>query len=111
MRQATALDLRTRATAAHGGDQAILVVLTRRRAQSSEAAVRACDAAASAFGVDAVTVDVDAPDNRSMLDELAVQHVPEILLMRRGVLLDRAAGVRDADDAYAWIASTLRKPA
>jgi hypothetical protein len=54
---------------------------------------------------------VDAADNHSLLDDLSVRFAPEVLLCARGVVLERAAGVRDADDAYAWIASTLRKPA
>jgi hypothetical protein len=110
MKQSNALELRTRMTAV-GADAPFLVVVTRRRTPESDTTVKACDQAARAFGVDAVTLDVDAADNHTLLDDLSVRFAPEVLLCARGVVLERAAGVRDADDAYGWIASTLRKPA
>ena len=112
MRQSTALELRTRVAPSGGGmEPPLLVVITRRRTPESDAAVRACDQAAQLFGVDAITLDVDAADNAPLFSELGVDLVPEVLLMQRGVVVDRAPGVRDAEDAYAWIASALRKPA
>lgn len=110
MRQSTALELRARTTG-NSAAAPLVVVLTRRRAPESDAAVRACDHAAESFGIDAVALDVDATDNLAFVDELQVRFAPEVLLFSRGVVLDRAAGMRDAEDAFAWIASTLRKPA
>ena len=110
MKQTVALELRARATSAHAAAPWMLVC-TRRRLAASDAAVKACDHAAQSFGVEALSIDADAPDNQAFLDELGVRFAPEVLLLSRGVVLDRTPGVRDAEDAYAWIASTLRKPA
>lgn len=100
----TALEAQNRARA----EAPVVLVVTRRRAPSSDAAVRAVTAATERLGVDTLAIDVDDVQNAAFLDDLRVQFVPEVLVLHRGVVLDRGV-VRDAEDAQAVLSLALRR--
>lgn len=100
----TALEARNRARA----DAPVVLVVTRRRAAASDAAVRAVTTAARALEVEAQALDADDPVNAALLDELTLEVLPELFVMARGVVLERGA-VGDADDVTAVLAAALRR--
>jgi hypothetical protein len=102
----TALEAWNRARA----ERPVALVITRRRSAASDAAVRALTAAARLEDVDALALDVDDPQNSAFLDEMQVELVPEVLVVARGVVLERC-GVHDADDASAVLSAALRRTA
>jgi hypothetical protein len=99
----TALEASNRARA----DRPLVLVVTRRRAPASDAAVRAVTTAAQALEIEAMALDVDDAENAAFLDELRVEHVPEMLVFSRGVVLERA-GASSSADAEELLAAALR---
>jgi hypothetical protein len=105
MMRKTALEVRTRASA----DLPLAVVVQRRGDAASDRCVRDVDNAANAEQIEALSLDADASENAVLLDELRVSFVPELLVFSRGIVLDRAAGVRDAADARSLLQCALRR--
>jgi hypothetical protein len=101
---AGALEARNRMRA----DAPLVVVVTRRRAQPSDDAVRFVTAAARDLEVDAVSIDADDTETAPLLDELGVRVIPEVLVLARGVLLERTI-VASAEDARAVLGHALRR--
>lgn len=101
----TALDAQNRMRA----DQPVILVVTRRRTPASDDAVRFVTAAARHHEVEAVALDADDSANKALLDELRVQFVPEVFVVQRGVVLERAFA-HDANDARDLVAAALRRP-
>lgn len=86
----------------------VVVVVARRRAQPSDDAVRFVTAAARDLAVDAVSVDADDVETQPLLEELGVRVIPEVLVLARGVLLERTI-VASAEDARAVLGHALRR--
>jgi hypothetical protein len=97
-----ALEAKNRARAA----APVVFVVTRRRTASSDDAVRFVSAACRDLALEAVAVDVDEPDSAPLFHELGVGFVPEVLVVARGVVLERAT-VTSAQDACAVLAHAL----
>jgi electron transfer flavoprotein alpha/beta subunit len=89
-------------------DAPLVVVVTRRRAQPSDDAVRFITAAARDLDVDALSLDADDAETAPLLDELGVRVIPEVMVLSRGVLLERTI-VASAEDARAVLGHALRR--
>lgn len=100
----TALEVQNRMRA----DQPVVVVITRRRTAASDDAVRFATAAAVHHDVEAVAVDADESANAAFLEELRVRFIPELFVVQRGVVLERAFA-HDAADARDLVAAALRR--
>lgn len=88
------------------GAKPVVLLITRRRSSACEAAVQAVAAAAHDLRVEAVSLDVDDGANSAFLQDIGAACVPEMLVYRSGVMLERT-GVRDAHDARALLKAAL----
>ncbi|HEY4222748.1 MAG TPA: hypothetical protein VGO62_15435 [Myxococcota bacterium] len=103
------LELQNRMRAA----EPLVVLVTRRRAPASDAAVHALTQAGAALAddgaaVDIVGLDADDSDNATLLDDLRVRFIPAMFVCARGVILERTAPA-SADDAALLIRTALRR--
>jgi hypothetical protein len=105
MMQLDALDLQNRLR----GEKPVVVVIARKRNAASEKAIAQFAHAAREEQIDAVSFDADQPHHAPFLDELRVRHVPEVLVLQRGVVLERTPGARDHDDARSLLRAALRR--
>jgi hypothetical protein len=101
MLQVSALELSSRTH----GERPVVVCVTRRKSSSSEESLRAVAQVAVERRVDAVSLDVDDTQNRNLIEEWRVRFVPEVLVLQRGVVLERAAGTLTVDDTRALLRS------
>jgi hypothetical protein len=100
-----ALGLKNRARA----ERPLVLCLTRRRLDASDSAIALAAAAAAEAGVEAVAVDVDDALNAAAVRELSPYAVPEVLVLAKGVVLDRTPGLRHLDDARAFLLQALKR--
>lgn len=102
MKHATALELKNRAR----GDAPVVVVVTGAPGPTADLERRISQAAGGrveVVGVDGASGDREV---QAFLDEAGIDVVPAVLVYARGVLLERAAVVRDAR-AAAMLLSVL----
>jgi hypothetical protein len=93
------------------GERALVVVVAKKRSAASERAVACFAQAAEQEEIEAVSFDADEPTHAQLLEDLRVRMLPEIFVVRRGVVLERIHRARDAEDARVLLRQALRRHA